>query len=136
MCKNPKFVRAIASANPWPLVLIFIGSLVLPDSALAACEWQNVPSGSIDPSSFLVSAAAISSTDAWAVGTGLNPDQGNTNQTLAEHWDGQRWRVVPGADIFPVKVLNGVAAISTSDVWAVGYQFNNGPIETLVEQWN
>jgi hypothetical protein len=134
--KRLTFWRVIACAHPFLLALFFIISLLLPDSAFAACKWSNVPSGSIDTASGLFAASAISSNDAWAVGTGYYPDQGNSNQTLTEHWDGRRWKVVPSADANMVEVLSGVAAISTNDVWAVGFQYYGGPFEGLIEQWN
>jgi len=65
-------------------------------------------------------------------------DAGHTTRTLAEHWDGHRWAVVnsphPGlAD----NMLYGVAAVSGSDVWAVGT--DSGPdnaFHPLLEHWN
>src|SRR5207249_1337621 len=32
--------------------------------------------------------------------------------------------------------LNGVAAVATNDVWAVGYYLNGGVNQTLTEHWN
>jgi hypothetical protein len=134
--KRLTFCRVTESAYSFLLAPFVIVSVLLPSSALAACKWSNVPSGSADTSSGLFAASAISNNDAWAVGTGYFPDQGNSNQTLTEHWDGRRWKVVPSADTNSVEVLSGVAAISTNDVWAVGYQFYGGPEESLIEQWN
>src|SRR5262249_23565307 len=75
--------------------------------------------------SFLYGVAAVSSSDAWAVG-----DYHNTIdavfRTLVERWNGSTWSIVssPNGDT-QENVLNSVAAISGSDVWAVGY-YNNG----------
>src|SRR5947209_19350297 len=50
------------------------------------------------------------------------------------------WRVVPspnpatGKTIF--NTLNGVAAVSANDVWAVGTEMNSTPNQAIVEHWN
>src|SRR5258708_24544318 len=54
---------------------------------------------------------------------------------LIEHWNGTSWRTVKAPR--QAGVLNGVTAVSSSDVWAVG-DFNNasGVRQTLTEHWN
>ena len=73
----------------------------------------------------------------WAVGY-----EGNSNgdlQTLIEHWNGTSWKVVsspnPGLSY---NLLYGITAISTSNVWAVGYIYDNSNSfsQTLIEHWN
>jgi hypothetical protein len=58
-------------------------------------------------------------------------------QTLVEHWNGTQWSVVsspnPGTNY---DSLEGVAAISASDVWAVGAYLYGADTQTLVEQWD
>jgi hypothetical protein len=68
--------------------------------------------------------------DVWAVGGtcyGISP--------LLEHWNGSAWSIVAGpqppGDAWAV--LYGVAAISSGNVWAVGYQTSGEP---LIEHWN
>ena len=73
---------------------------------------------------------------AWAVGDYTNGKF--QQQTLIEHFDGTVWSVVPspspGAN---QNILYGVAAISDSDVWAVGAsQDANDVWHTLTEHWN
>ena len=73
---------------------------------------------------------------AWAVGTYVD---GHFNQkTLVEHFDGNTWSVVPS--LSPGKeqnILYGVAAISDSDVWAVGAEQDaHGLWHTLTEHWD
>src|SRR5262249_3277955 len=68
----------------------------------------------------LRAVSAVSSKDVWAVGF-LQAAGGSPRLTLTEHWNGHRWRVVPspspgGAD----NILLAVAAVSATDVWAVG----------------
>src|SRR4029077_9904816 len=118
------------------LALLFVGTLILPQRSYAACEWRLVPNGNFDAASGLRGVAAISSTDAWSVGTGYHPAHGNSNQALTEHWDGRHWKVIPSANSNMVEALSGVAAVSTNDVWAVGMQYYGGPFESLIEHWD
>src|SRR5205085_10280583 len=78
--------------------------------------------------------------DIWAVGTN---DYGGTypgGATLTLHWDGQAWTRVPSPNIGTVydgNVLLGIDAVSSNDVWAVGYVDTDAPgTLTLIEHWN
>jgi len=84
----------------------------------------------------LTGLTALAPDDIWAVGS-----QGavaGTSQTLVEHWDGTRWRIVPSPNGGSYdNVLEGVTALSADDIWAVGESTNGiGGDRTLVEQWN
>ena len=84
--------------------------------------------------------AGTSTSDIWTVGS--------TNEgrdTSLRHWDGNVWTIVPGAFIPPPGPgrahrstgLNGVAALSPSNVWAVGRaEFEDFSRHTLIEHWN
>src|SRR6266700_6788157 len=72
--------------------------------------------------------AATSSSNAWAVGTW---SQSNTTyKTLIERWNGTAWKVQtspnPAPGDWDENVLNGVAGLSSSDAWAVGWSYVNG----------
>ena len=78
--------------------------------------------------------AAISSDDVWAVGYTYTPP--GLSQTLIEHWDGSLWSVIPSPNggTNADNSLNGVAVLSSDDIWAVG---TYGPeSDTLTEHWN
>lgn len=79
----------------------------------------------------LKAIAAASPSDLWAVGT-TNTQNGTT--PLIEHGNGSAWTVVasPTAADGTLNALNAVAAISSSDVWAVGMSGTH----TLAEHWN
>src|SRR6266581_6951251 len=79
----------------------------------------------------LLGVAAVATNDVWAVGNASNAS--GAFQTLTLHWDGTAWSIV--ASPSPDGAFNdlfGVAAVSTSDVWAVGDSGSG----TLIEQWN
>lgn len=71
--------------------------------------------------------AAISANDIWAVGHAGDASS-IPLQTLTTHWDGTSWRLVlsPSPGTYNGNVLTAVAAISTNDVWAVGW-YQSGP---------
>lgn len=86
-------------------------------------QWNIVPSpNQSSANNFLLGVAALSPTDAWAVGSHI------------EHWDGTSWSIVPN----PVGTLSGVTALSTNNVWAVGEVYNSSKKgdSTLVEHWD
>jgi hypothetical protein len=79
----------------------------------------------------LLGVTAISAGDVWAVGDFQNAS--GVFQTLTEHWNGTAWSIVASpSGVGPEAELLGVAAVSTSDVWAVGDSGSN----TLIERWN
>jgi FG-GAP-like repeat len=85
--------------------------------------------------------AAISATDVWAVGyAGQGPTSaGGVNyRTLVEHWNGATWEVIPSPNPAGTKsnALVGVAAISPTDIWAVGYTLVGSIRQGLTEHWN
>jgi hypothetical protein len=90
----------------------------------------------------LNAAAAVAANDVWAVG--FSPHPSGTplyiRQTLIEHWDGASWSVIPSPNPAgkTYVVLNGVAAISASDIWAVGHAGDPGsiPLQTLTQHWD
>jgi hypothetical protein len=66
----------------------------------------------------------------WAVGA-------EGERTLIEHWNGSTWKVVPspnrgrgGSD------LVAVAAVSSRNLWAVGFSGAETVQHTLIEHWN
>lgn len=91
-------------------------------------QWTWVPSPQQQngEGSVFLAAEAIASNDVWAVGTwpGLVP--GAFTQPLAAHWDGTQWTefFVPfntGDENFDDTALSAISAVSSDDVWAVGW---------------
>ncbi len=67
-------------------------------------------------------AAAVSSTDVWAVGDALEEtiSGGSHFIGMIEHFDGAQWSLVPSPQLGSGVELNGIQAISATDVYAVG----------------
>ncbi len=104
--------------------------------------------------------SAVSAGDVWAVGnvsdTGIISNsaageralghrqrpsqQASQANTLIEHFNGFSWSIVPSPNTsMPVNTLYSVLAISTSNVWAVGYARGTGtssPDVPLIEHFN
>ena len=73
----------------------------------------------------LQSVAALSGTDAWAVGY-FQTTAGAPRQTLIEHWNGTRWSVVTSPDMAGYRnTLASASGMSGGAGWAVG-QFDDG----------
>ncbi len=85
----------------------------------------------------LAAVDAISPNDLWAVGNICGP---GTARTLAMHWDGNGWSVVPSPNSGPGddSELSSVSAVASDDVWAVGdYQVAfEYEWETFIEHWD
>lgn len=77
--------------------------------------------------------SAVSADDIWSTGDyTINP--GDVLVTLTEHWNGTKWNIVPSPSPTGDDGLFGVAALSASDVWAVGDSTSGG--HQLVIHWN
>jgi hypothetical protein len=107
--------------------------------------WGQVASpNASDRQNELAGISAVSESDVWAVGrfNSGRPPTVTGRDTLALHWDGVGWSIVPtpnptwpGADFF---TLDDVVALAPDDVWAVGHSadFASLKSETLIEHWN
>lgn len=113
-----------------------------PFASLPKYGWCTVPGpGGFNPNLIapqLNGIAAVAPNDAWIAGI-------YDDESLIEHWNGARWNIVPTPDLSSQGNygLFGIAAISASDVWAVGaispgYQhfFRGVGVHTLIEHWD
>jgi len=100
-------------------------------------SWSVVPSPNASSySNYLTSIDAVSSDDIWAVGTYSLGKFGNSFRTFTMHWNGSTWNIVPSANRGTMhNYLYGVAAVSSTDVWAGGYTAGS-PEGTLLERYS
>jgi hypothetical protein len=116
-----------------------IASAVLAASVLT--PYRAAPAPAISPTAFdeLFGVNATSPQNAWAVGLYVT-GPGFRPHTLTEHWNGRTWARVPSpnpAGTVTGVQLNGVAATSSSNAWAVGFvDGRSGLARTLIEHWN
>jgi hypothetical protein len=141
---NEGFLRAIAAISDtdiWavgntgghPLIEHWNGS-----------TWRIVPGPDLGAENLAVLYAimAVSANDIWAVGRysiGTTP----TFQTLIEHWNGSVWSMIPSPNVqgYQQNILQGIAAVSASNIWAVGQGYVNRSRQqfgycTLIEHWD
>jgi hypothetical protein len=108
-----------------------------------SCGFAVVPSPNASGvDNTLSDVTVLSSTNAWAVGE-YTLDGYGAVRTLIQHYDGTAWTIVPspnrllGTDRNQINTLLGVTAITSSDVWAVGYTVSlDNPYQTLTMHWN
>ena len=79
--------------------------------------WERVPSPSVgDQANGLLAVAAAGDNDVWATGLAFNESL-FAYRTLAEHWNGTRWSVVPSPNATDgYNFLNGVGVVAPNDV--------------------
>jgi hypothetical protein len=107
--------------------------------------WKIVTSPNVGTGTFgnqLNAVAVVTANNVWAVG--FHPDPSGQpayiHQSLVERWDGSSWSVIPSPNVpgKPDVELNGVAAISANDIWAVGHSGDPSyaPYQTLTMHWD
>jgi hypothetical protein len=89
------------------------------------------PSPTTDSS--LIDVARVPGTNtAWAVGFAANQAQ-----TLFEFWNGTKWKRFPSPSPGSLyDYMDGIAARSANDVWAVGTDSDGAGQSVLTERWN
>ena len=101
--------------------------------------WTAVPTPIVgDEDNFLYGITALSTDDVWAVGF-IMVRQYSEAVTLAMHWDGLQWTVIPTPNAGSVHDdLVAVSGTSSNDVWAAGSSFRESTYSyhALVEHWN
>lgn len=83
--------------------------------------WRVVPSPNVGTKhNVLRDVDARAAADVWAVGWRL--DGSGRYRTLAQHWDGSTWQVVPTPNTGRGdNILAGVTVVGKNDAWAVGW---------------
>src|SRR5258706_554264 len=101
--------------------------------------WKVVASrnvGGVSRENFLTSVVAISAQNIWAVGSHNN---GTADRTLIMHWNGSSWKIAASSNRggpASENILTGVAAVSASEIWAVGKYDDGAAFQTLIGRWN
>jgi len=112
------------------ILLLRIGGTSVLALAESCGQWSVVSSPNVGTTSnSLYGVAVVSPNDVWAVGTSVNA-------TLTEHWNGTQWSVVSSPSSGTGSTLTAVTAVSSKNVWAVGYSSVTQPSLTLIEHWN
>jgi hypothetical protein len=133
-------VSAASATDVWA-VGTYVPSLNGVFSTLAqhfdGTRWTAFPLPNVGAQQNLLQAVSMPGPGkAWAVGDYISGKF--QQQTLIEHFDGTVWSVVPSPSPGALQnILYGVAAITDTDVWAVGgFEDSNDVWHTLTEHWN
>ena len=114
-------------------LLAICGMTVASDEAPGA-QGLHVVSSPFVNNSTLSGAAIIGGNDIWAVGD-IAGSSASAEATLAEHFDGTAWTVIPTPAISG-SMFSSVAGVAGNDVWAVGTQALGGSGNPLIEHWD
>lgn len=103
-------------------------------------SWQNQAHPPASSSAAFIGVSASSASDVWAVGSHyVGPKGGRDTWTYVQHFDGSAWSRVKAANpSVNNDVLSAVAARTTTDAWAVGFQSAtaSSPAFPLLEHWD
>jgi hypothetical protein len=133
-------VGAISSNDVWAVGVQNPGG---PERTLTmhwdGTAWSVIPSPNptIVGDERLLDVAAISADNVWSVGLYYPP--GEASSTLAIHWDGVAWSVVPSPSPGGSNrnsILYGISAIASNDIWAAGFYDTNTHTHTLMIRWD
>lgn len=116
-----------------------VGEVARPEAPPCSPDWSLVASPNrVSENSQLLCISGSSANDVLAVGYFEDALSGG-RRTLIEHWNGTEWVRVPSYNEgMGENILNGVVAVSPTDVWAVGsyYQTSASRWRSLVLRWN
>jgi hypothetical protein len=134
-------VDCVSTSDCWA-----VGESDLPDATHPIYEHWDGQAWSVVASDPAVTLArpqgveCVTSDDCWSVGL-TQSAPGAALQTLAEHWDGSSWTIVPTPNTSTTR-FNGfrsIACPTTDDCWAVGEvepADPEAPYEGLIQHWD
>jgi hypothetical protein len=101
--------------------------------------WTTVPSANTSPlhHSVLTSVTCTAVNDCWAVGFQA-PTQTDAWETFTQHWNGIAWTLVLSPNVAGrhESYLYEVSCSSSSECFAVGFDFDGATYHTLILRWN
>ena len=137
-------VDAAAADDAWS-VGYYIGADGVEESLAEhwdGATWSLVDTPSVGPrGDQLYGVAAVSPSDAWAVGYAAGKENTYTSKTVIEHWTGAAWSLVPSPNpskdpLYGANQLYDVRAFASNDVWAAGWQWTETGYAPLIERWD
>ena len=99
-------------------------------------RWRVVksPNAGTGGDNTLTSVDALSSTNAWAVGSSLKRD---SRKSLIQRWNGTSWKIVSSPNPGTLgNSLLGVAAADPNNIWAVGWKSSGHRLRSLLLHYN
>src|SRR5437016_5156695 len=121
-----------------PIIALVLGVSAGAPMSRAGTLHAPVPSTPNPSSTYndLKAVDAVSSGNVWAVGHYTDNTTGAAS-TLILHWNGTAWSKVTSPNPSTSdNELKAVRAISSTNAWAVGYDYNGSSYVTLILHWN
>lgn len=133
-------ITAFSVNNVWAVGSYYINNGSSPEPLVEqwnGTNWKIVSSLNPTTNGSLSSATRVPfSQSLLAVGNSYSNPSGPF-QALIERWDKGNWNIIPSPNPgSSVNTLTGVTALSSNNMWAVGYYANNGPYQPLVVHWD
>jgi hypothetical protein len=131
-------IAGVASNDIWVVGLAGDGGTFNPWHSLIehwdGAGWSVVSNPGVNE---LFGVTALAANNVWAVAVHTSPNVTD----IVEHWDGTRWANVPAPSMNAnggAISLRAVAAVSATDIWAVGDEKNplTNAGNTITEHWN
>jgi hypothetical protein len=131
-------ISGVASNDIWAVGLAGDGGTFNPWRSLIehwdGSGWSVVSNPGVNE---LFGVTALAANNVWAVAVHTSPNVTD----IVEHWDGTRWANVPAPSMNAnggAISLRAVAAVSATDIWAVGDEKNplTNAGNTITEHWN
>jgi hypothetical protein len=124
--------------NITSLVAVSILVLAFAGKSMASDHWVQVSSPNVGSSdNVLAAVAANSASDIWAVGQFAPDSNPNITQTLALHFNGHGWMVVPSPNVGTLANALFSVAVKPGRAWAVGYFIDDTSTQrSLIEVWD
>jgi hypothetical protein len=99
-------------------------------------SWRRVATANPAGGGYFNAVTATSPANAWAVGlVGGGPGETAATTPLIERWNGRTWTIQKIQEPAGGGQFDGVAALSASNAWAVGWT-DSTVQQTLIEHWN
>ncbi len=131
-------ISGVASNDIWAVGLAGNGGTFNPLRSLIehwdGAAWSVVSNPGVNE---LFGVTALAANNVWAVAVHTSPNVTD----IVEHWDGTRWANVSAPSMNAnggTISLRGIAAVSATDIWAVGDEKNplTNAGSTITEHWN
>lgn len=107
-------------------------------------KWTRIPTPADSQKGRINSISAASPQDVWLGGDYDKLGNPQAKGIVTEHWDGHHWQIktapvpadVGAAGIAGTAGFLGIAAVTPTDAWGVGWSIGTGNLNGLLEHWN
>jgi hypothetical protein len=135
-------VAALSSSDVWAVGTSIVMTQPLQSVPLAirwdGSGWTVPPVPPLPANTDLASfeaVVAVSSNDVWGLGSAHNGTTGDVD-TYTAHWNGSVWTLVISPNLGSTNALDGGAALSSNDIWAVGIYQMGSTYLNLIEHYS